>query len=117
MYKCTSYKVAKNIKTRNLELVCYYVQKQILVTHIIFCVESTSVFRCGGHKDNSLTHKTHEDIHLTSFVLGLRLGKTITESVTFVTGPLISSRRHFKTYRNVLICLCLNQDEVQNIQV
>lgn len=28
MYKCTSYKeVAKNIKTKNLEFVCYYVQK------------------------------------------------------------------------------------------
>lgn len=33
--------------------------KQILVINIIFCVESTSIFRCVAHKDNSLTHKTH----------------------------------------------------------
>lgn len=30
---------------------CKRLWKQILVIHVLFCVESTSIFRCGAHKD------------------------------------------------------------------
>lgn len=91
--------------------------KQMLVIHIIFCVESTSIFRCGAHKDNSLTHKPHKDIHLTLFVFGLRLGKRGRQLLNVLylwwdppSPPRFLSKTHFKTKcRNVLICLYLNK--------
>lgn len=68
--------------------------KQILVINIIFSVESTSIFSCGVHKDNSLTHKTHRqpfDI-ICVRAEAQEEGKTIAECIVFVmeTPPLPS---------------------------
>lgn len=75
-------------------------RKQILVINIIFCVESTSIFRLGVHKDNSLTHKTHR--HSLDIICvqaeAQEEGKTIAECIVFVMGtPPLPSSTHFKT--------------------
>lgn len=62
--------------------------KQILVINIIFCVESTSIFRCGAHKDSSLTHKTHR--HPFDIICvqseAREEGKTVAECIVSVMG-------------------------------
>lgn len=88
--------------------------KQILVIHIIFCVESTSIFRCGAHRQLFWHIKHMKTPIWHGLCLGWGLGgeEEPAECIVAVMGPpsRFLPKTHFKTKcRNVLMCLYLNK--------
>lgn len=88
--------------------------KQILVINIIFCVESTSIFRCGAHKDNSLTHKAHRhpfDIICVQSETREEGKKLLNVLHSWWEPPHFLPRHILRQCRRVLICLYWNKSK------